>query len=55
MGPIAWPYIITILMDHYGSEGTVLLFAGFASHAVLCALLLQPVHWHTKRREDVRI
>lgn len=48
LGPIVWPYIIVALNDVYGMEGTLLLFAGFALHAFVCSLLLQPVEWHTK-------
>lgn len=35
----------------YGTEGTLMIFAAFAGHAVMCSLLLQPVHWHTKYKE----
>lgn len=51
LGPIVWPYIITALSSIYGTEGTLMIFAAFAGHAVMCSLLLQPVHWHTKYRE----
>lgn len=33
-------------------EGTVLVFGGFAFNAVVCALLLQPVSRHIKRRQS---
>ncbi|XP_018326391.1 uncharacterized protein LOC108737790 [Agrilus planipennis] len=52
LGPIVWPYIITALMNVCGMEGTLLIFAAFAGHAIVCSLLLQPVHWHTKFREE---
>ncbi|KAK9752912.1 Major Facilitator Superfamily [Popillia japonica] len=52
LGPIVCPYIITFLMNRYGMESTVSLFAAFAGNAIVCALLLQPVHWHTKFREE---
>lgn len=52
LGPIVWPYIITALMGIYGMEGTLLIFSAFACHAILCSLLLQPVHWHTKFRDE---
>lgn len=51
LGPIVWPYIITALTGEYGMEGTLLIFSAFAGHAVMCSLLLQPVHWHTEYRE----
>lgn len=34
-------------------EGTILIFGGFAFNAVVCALLLQPVSWHVKKRQDI--
>lgn len=52
LGPIVWPYIITFLMDLYGMEGTLLMFAAFSGHAIVCSLLLQPVNWHTKFRQS---
>lgn len=42
-------------MPVYGVEGTVLLFGAFAFNAVACALLLQPVSRHLKRKEDATI
>ncbi|KAF2893807.1 hypothetical protein ILUMI_12367 [Ignelater luminosus] len=51
LGPIVWPYIITALTGEYGMEGTLMIFSAFAGHAVMCSLLLQPVHWHTEFRE----
>lgn len=51
LGPIVWPYIIVLLNSVYGIEGTLLIFSGFALHAFLCSLLLQPVEWHTKFRD----
>lgn len=53
LGPIVWPYIITALNDMYGMQGTLFIFSAFACHAVMCSLLLQPVHWHTKYRDQV--
>ncbi|XP_022901447.2 monocarboxylate transporter 9-like isoform X1 [Onthophagus taurus] len=52
VGPIVCPYIINYLMGLYGMEGTLGIFAGFSMHAIACALLLQPVHWHTTFREE---
>ncbi|KAJ8968756.1 hypothetical protein NQ314_002129 [Rhamnusium bicolor] len=53
LGPIVWPYIIVALNELYGMEGTLLLFSGFALHAFVCSLLLQPVEWHTKFKSNV--
>ncbi|CAG9765433.1 unnamed protein product [Ceutorhynchus assimilis] len=52
LGPIVWPYIIVLFNSVYGIKGTILLFAGFALHAFVCSLLLQPVEWHTKFRDS---
>ncbi|KRT80452.1 membrane transporter [Oryctes borbonicus] len=52
IGPILCPYVITFLMSQYGMEGTLSLFAAFAGNAIVCSLLLQPVHWHTEFREE---
>lgn len=52
LGPIVWPHIITALFAIYGETGTVLLLSGFALHAIACALLLQPVEWHSKKIEE---
>ncbi|XP_076236513.1 uncharacterized protein LOC143180576 [Calliopsis andreniformis] len=52
MGPIILPHVITFLMPIYGVEGTVLIFGAFAFNAVACALLLQPVSQHLKKKED---
>lgn len=48
LGPIIAPHIITFLLPRFGVDGTVLIFAGFAMNAIVCSLLLQPVHWHAK-------
>ncbi|XP_049825958.1 uncharacterized protein LOC109601227 isoform X2 [Aethina tumida] len=52
LGPIFWPHIITYFNSLYGMEGTLMIFAGLALHAFVCALLLHPVEWHTKYREE---
>uniref|UniRef100_A0A1E1WP46 Major facilitator superfamily (MFS) profile domain-containing protein n=2 Tax=Pectinophora gossypiella TaxID=13191 RepID=A0A1E1WP46_PECGO len=48
LGPIIWPQIITVLFAYFGETGTILILSGFALHAIACALLLQPVEWHSK-------
>lgn len=50
LGPIVFPHIVTVLMPFFGVQGTVLIFSGIAMNAVCCALLLQPVRWHTGRK-----
>lgn len=49
LGPIITPHVITLLMHHYGVQGTVLIFCGFALNAIACSLVLQPVQWHVKK------
>ncbi|XP_050581959.1 uncharacterized protein LOC126918291 isoform X1 [Bombus affinis] len=53
IGPIVMPHIITLLMPIYGMEGTILIFGGFIFNAIVCALLLQPVSWHVKKRQNI--
>ncbi|XP_069355288.1 uncharacterized protein [Maniola hyperantus] len=48
LGPIIWPQIITALFTAFGETGACLIISGFAIHAIACALLLQPVEWHSK-------
>ncbi|XP_043262141.1 uncharacterized protein LOC122402966 [Colletes gigas] len=55
MGPIIIPQVVTLLMPKYGIEGTILIFGGVAFNAVACALLLQPVSQHAKRKRSAEI
>lgn len=48
LGPVVWPHIITGLYAVFGEMGTVLIISAFSLHSVACALLLQPVEWHSK-------
>lgn len=50
LGPIVFPQIVTVLLPHFGVQGTVLIFSGIAMNAICCSLLLQPVRWHTKKK-----
>lgn len=43
-----WPQVITALFAYYGETGAILIISGFAMHSFACALLLQPVEWHSK-------
>lgn len=49
LGPIMWPHIITALFAIFGETGAILIISGISLHAIACALLLQPVEWHTKQ------
>lgn len=48
MGPMMWPHIITGLFAVFGETGAILIISGISLHAIACALLLQPVEWHSK-------
>ncbi|XP_053600311.1 uncharacterized protein LOC128669475 isoform X2 [Plodia interpunctella] len=52
LGPMLWPHIITLLMASFGETGTILIISGISLHAIACALLLQPVEWHSKSAEQ---
>ncbi|XP_015429681.1 PREDICTED: uncharacterized protein LOC107186349 [Dufourea novaeangliae] len=52
MGPIIIPQVITLLMPKYGIEGTVLIIGGVTFNSVACALLLQPVSRHIKKKRN---
>ncbi|XP_035775395.1 uncharacterized protein LOC118457713 [Anopheles albimanus] len=48
LGPIVAPHLITLMQRYLGPAGTVLVFGGFACHAIAWALLYQPVQWHAR-------
>lgn len=52
LGPILWPHIITALFAAFGETGAILIISGISLHALACALLLQPVEWHTKQPHE---
>ncbi|XP_076301476.1 uncharacterized protein LOC143219355 isoform X1 [Lasioglossum baleicum] len=52
LGPIIIPQIITLLMPVYDIEGTTLILGGLAFNGVACALLLQPVSRHLKKKRN---
>ncbi|KOB73433.1 Monocarboxylate transporter [Operophtera brumata] len=52
LGPILWPHIITALLAAFGETGAILIISGISLHAVAGALLLQPVEWHSKTKEQ---
>ncbi|XP_017064893.1 uncharacterized protein LOC108103776 [Drosophila eugracilis] len=51
LGPILFPQVSTFLLDFYGAQGSILIYAGIAMNAILCASTLQPVLWHVKKPE----
>lgn len=54
-GPIIFPHVSIYLLGEYGAQGTIMIFAGVALNAVLCALTLQPVMRHVRRPEKPEI
>lgn len=55
LGPIIFPQIVTLLLPQFGVQGTVLIFSALALNAICCSLLLQPVRWHTKKKEKKNV
>ncbi|XP_051176226.1 monocarboxylate transporter 9-like isoform X2 [Leptopilina boulardi] len=51
IGPILIPQVSRFLLHCYGSQGTMLLLGGFSLHALIGAMLLQPVKWHSKKEK----
>ncbi|XP_031763333.2 uncharacterized protein LOC128199969 isoform X2 [Galleria mellonella] len=49
LGPVVWPHIVTTLFVVFGETGTVLILSGISLHAIACALLLQPIEWHSEK------
>ncbi|XP_013175177.1 PREDICTED: uncharacterized protein LOC106123415 isoform X1 [Papilio xuthus] len=52
MGPMLWPHIITGLFALFGETGAIFIISGLSLHAIACALLLQPVEWHSKSTKE---
>ncbi|XP_036140026.1 monocarboxylate transporter 9 isoform X2 [Monomorium pharaonis] len=48
LGPIFMPQITSFLLSAYGVQGTVLILGAYSFHALIGAMLLQPVKWHMK-------
>ncbi|XP_030379560.1 uncharacterized protein LOC115627844 [Scaptodrosophila lebanonensis] len=46
LGPIFLPYCVTYLLGVYGVQSTVLIFAALSLHALVSAMLYQPVRYH---------
>ncbi|KYQ56362.1 Monocarboxylate transporter 9 [Trachymyrmex zeteki] len=46
VGPIIMPQISSFLLSFYGVQGTVLILGAYSFHAMIGAMLLQPVKWH---------
>ncbi|KAH8342609.1 hypothetical protein KR067_001398 [Drosophila pandora] len=55
LGPIIFPHVSTFLLGYYGAQGSILIYAGIAMNAILCALTLQPVLRHVKKPPKVKV
>ncbi|ALC48712.1 out [Drosophila busckii] len=51
LGPILFPHVSTFLVNLYGAQGTICIYAAVALNALICALTLQPVLRHVKRHK----
>uniref|UniRef100_A0A1I8MBK9 Major Facilitator Superfamily protein n=1 Tax=Musca domestica TaxID=7370 RepID=A0A1I8MBK9_MUSDO len=49
LGPIILPYITIFLLDVYGAQGTILVYAGISLNTFMCSLTLQPVQRHVPK------
>lgn len=49
LGPIILPHITIFLLDVYGSQGTILVYAGMSLNTFMCSLTLQPVQRHVPK------
>ncbi|KAL5278644.1 hypothetical protein ACFFRR_003339 [Megaselia abdita] len=47
-GSIVFPYLVVFLLNFYGYMGTVFIFSGITMHALVSAILYQPVQRHSK-------
>nr|CAD7604454.1 unnamed protein product [Timema genevievae] len=52
IGPIIMPLVISKMMSAYGVQGTGLILGALSLHSLVGALLLQPIKWHMKRKEE---
>lgn len=48
LGSIIFPYLVVFLLNYYGYMGTVFIFSGITMHALISAILYQPVEKFAK-------
>jgi hypothetical protein len=51
LGMMAMPQAVRILLEEYNFHGSLLILGGFALHALVGSMLLQPVEWHVRPEE----
>lgn len=49
VGPIVMPLVTSSLMSAYGIRGAGMILSALSLHALVAALLLQPVKWHRRK------
>lgn len=49
LGPIIFPYISNFLLERYGAQGSILVYAAISLNAFVCAVTYQPVLWHSPK------
>lgn len=52
VGPMVLPYLSFYLLDTFGVQGTVIIFAAISLNVVACAMLFQPVKRHVKKPQE---
>nr|CAD7441747.1 unnamed protein product [Timema bartmani] len=52
VGPILLPPLVAFLMDRYGVQGATLVVGAVSLHCLLGAVLLRPLKWHLKTRDQ---
>jgi hypothetical protein len=51
LGMMAMPQAVHLLLEEYNFHGSLLILGGFALHALVGSMLLQPVEWHVRPEE----
>lgn len=48
LGPVFMPLLISLLLQEYGVQGTMLIVGAMSFNTLVTSCLLQPVKWHLK-------
>jgi MFS family permease len=56
LGMMVMPQAVQLLLEAYNFQGSILILGGFALHALVGSMLLQPIKWHLRpekpKKED---
>ncbi|XP_037812442.1 uncharacterized protein LOC119604081 [Lucilia sericata] len=52
LGPIVLPHIVTSLVNVYGVQGTLFIFAALSLHTFMAALIFEPVSYHAPKPSE---